>query len=791
MAMQQQDGEILKSRLSVPINAQFMEISESRFGGPGWKQVCVFIFGLFYAFATHLRAETTTELSFDGDPNRLLQADGTTLPDRSVILFGSFTNATNDPLSLVRSLPSPTASNILTTLRSNFVVWRLLNYTNGQDLFQNTTTPGAAARNNLAGRPVYLWVYNSTNTNATNADNLQFGIFRARGTQVFPDATETEYFVGLTLNNNPITDSFPGTGILFGRYVTNGGAQSFRLAPVTNVESSTMGTNTNFSVFSDVPFEIDVTANNGPTDFTLDPTNLPGLSFTNHGTLTGQFNLPTNVVVTVVASNNEGWGVQAVTHRLNFTVNPLTLAASNSQSPVAGVTLNTNASQVFSSPGGAWTSLTALPAGLALAADGSLTGTVWSTNARFTILRQIVDSTTNIYRLNFSPSTPVIRLGGLVGGHFRVRQGQAATNTNLTFSAGFQPDVVTPVVPENLNRLQFTATTNGLTVAATNPLVAPLSLSATIPSVTLSASKTDGTNSLEISTSVPVVVEAPAPSFTSPGTNRLTLVVGQPYPTNLTFLFQTDLDSKQWRPTFTALNLPAGLTISGNGNIGGSPTNRSLLWRATSSITAANTSQYHGGGTSTFSVQFKLENEPPVLTAPGLTNFGATGRPLNWSLSWANGPTNVSTSGIPPGCEGVLSSDGTYFTIRGVPTVARKYDIYLAGENADEPGGTTRQSSGSNMVVLFVAGSRPSAGTTFSTPENLQIGRPLPPGGAAFVDTSAGVKVSVYGLPTGLSLDSSTGRLSGTPTARGTFTATVFIQNGRGWIKKSVTLTVR
>jgi hypothetical protein len=436
MATQQEDREILKTRLIVPMNAQFMEKRKSRNGCPGWKQVCGFIFGLLFTFATHLRADATTELSFDADPNRLLQADGTPLPERSVILFGSFTNATNDPLSLVRSLPSPTASNILTTLRSNFLVWRSLNYTNGQDLFQNTTSPAGATRTNLAGRPVYLWVYNSTNTNATNADNLQIGIFRARGTQVFPDATETDYSVGLTLNNNPNTDDFPGTGILFGRYVTNSGAQSFRLAPVTNVETSTMGANTNFTLFTDIPFEVDVTANNGANDFTWTPTNLPGsFLFTNNGTFSGQFAQPTNVVVEVVASNNEGWDVRAVTHRLNFTVNPLTLTASNSQSPVAGVAQATNAGEIFSSPGGTWTNLTPLPPGVTLGTNGSLSGTVWSTNSRFILLRQIDGSATNFFRLNLNPSIPTMQLEGLAGGRFRVRQGQAATNTNLTFSA--------------------------------------------------------------------------------------------------------------------------------------------------------------------------------------------------------------------------------------------------------------------------------------------------------------------------------------------------------------------
>ena len=493
----------------------------------------------------------------------------------------------------------------------------------------------------------------------------------------------------------------------------------------------------------------------------------------------------------MVASNNEGWGVRAVTNRFNVTVSSLTLAASNSQSPVAGVPQATNAPQLFSSPGGSWTNLTALPGGLALAVDGSLTGTVWSTNARFTILRQIDGSTTNFFRLNFNPSTPSFQVGGLAAGYLRVRQGQTATNTNLSFSDGFQPDAVTTVVPEDLTRLQFQTTTNSLIVAATNPSVQPLLLSAQVPSVSLRASKTDGTNILEISTNIPVVVEAPAPSFTSPGTNRLTLVVGQAYPSNSSYLFQTDLDGRSWRPIFSASNLPAGLTMGNSGQVGGSATNRSLLWTATSTITAANTSAYHGGGTSTISVQFQLENEPPILTASTLTNFAAIGRAVNWSLSWSNAPTNISSSGLPPGCQANLSSDGSYVSISGTPTSATRYPISIAGQNATEPGGSISQSSGTNLVVLFVSGSRPSSGTAFSSPDNLVVGQSLPPGGSPFVDTSAGVKVAAYGLPPGISLDTATGRLSGTPATNGPFVATVFIQNGSGWIKKNFTLNVK
>jgi len=54
-----------------------------------------------------------------------------------------------------------------------------------------------------------------------------------------------------------------------------------------------------------------------------------------------------------------------------------------------------------------------------------------------------------------------------------------------------------------------------------------------------------------------------------------------------------------------------------------------------------------------------------------------------------------------------------------------------------------------------------------------------------------GLKISGYGFPPGLSIDSSTGLVTGTPTAAGTYSVTVFIQKGKGWIKKAVYLTVR
>jgi hypothetical protein len=90
---------------------------------------------------------------------------------------------------------------------------------------------------------------------------------------------------------------------------------------------------------------------------------------------------------------------------------------------------------------------------------------------------------------------------------------------------------------------------------------------------------------------------------------------------------------------------------------------------------------------------------------------------------------------------------------------------------------------------IFVSGSKPPVAVPLSGANNLQVGN-----AASFSMLSAqelGLRISGYGFPSGLTINSSTGLVTGTPTAAGTYSVTVFIQNGKGWIKKAVSLTVR
>jgi hypothetical protein len=91
--------------------------------------------------------------------------------------------------------------------------------------------------------------------------------------------------------------------------------------------------------------------------------------------------------------------------------------------------------------------------------------------------------------------------------------------------------------------------------------------------------------------------------------------------------------------------------------------------------------------------------------------------------------------------------------------------------------------------VIHVAGSRPN-NVALTGANNLKVGLPasfyLVPGGAE----GAGVRVNVTGLPPGLVVNRTTSQVTGTPTAKGTYPMVIYVQNGKGFVKQALTLTV-
>jgi hypothetical protein len=247
-------------------------------------------------------------------------------------------------------------------------------------------------------------------------------------------------------------------------------------------------------------------------------------------------------------------------------------------------------------------------------------------------------------------------------------------------------------------------------------------------------------------------------------------------------------------------NLPDELRDFDSGEIAGVAdgtvnTNRSAQpWEYPVIVVADSTQIYEGGGTYTnTNVIFRLRNSNPPYFASATNRYIAgVGKAISTiTLDASNYPFLYTASNLPTG----LNLSGN--TISGTPAVAGIKYAYIEAYNSLRPGSTNPADwrSGRATLIFHIAGTKPAGSALPSSPGaiprnstiSLNDNVYLIPGGAE----NQGVRVAAYGLPPGISVDRTTGKLYGTTGQAGTYNATVFVQNGRGWIEKTVTLTVQ
>jgi len=617
----------------------------------------------------------------------------------------------------------------------------------------------------------------SSSTNPFDS-NANFLLVKTRGTNdTFYIPTTDDKGSSIEISGNPTS----GSDVIFGQYFSSTGA--FRLAgagaygQITSASTLTMnaGSTSNYQILS----------NNGANSFSV--TSLPTwasldtatgvISLSPGAGITGTFTLGLSAINSITTSTATG--------SLNVTVQAAsgpTFTSNATATATAGVAftypITTDAPSTF-------TAISSLPSGLTLnALTGVLSGIPRSATTSTITIRAARTANAASFTdqdLTLTVSSPTLAIAALVSGQLTRTAGSAYT-IPVTIPAGFTVDsgLVAPTI-------------SGVTYSAGNLLISstatPFAKGVTSQAVTLTLNRTSGLDGATVSASLGFNLRlvAPAPTvLTTAGPFEVT--VGDDYSLQLATDVSTICPNQNIAIVGTLPSDLINTRLGGRdtGLISGRNNSTSLPWEFTVNVVANTSTYYEGGGTLTVPVIFRLRNPvAPVITSETSRIAGVGKAIAQYTIQASGAPSKFAAVGLPSGL--VLNGQ----SITGTPTQAGNYDVRLEAYNSFRPGSTltTDLQSGTATLRIFVSASKPPVAVPLSGANNLQVGN-----AASFSMLSAqelGLRISGYGFPPGLSIDSSTGLVTGTPTAAGTYAVTVFIQNGKGWIKKTVSLTVR
>jgi hypothetical protein len=490
----------------------------------------------------------------------------------------------------------------------------------------------------------------------------------------------------------------------------------------------------------------------GTTTFSLASGTLPaGLTLAANGTLSGTPTQTGSFPITVKATDANGCSGTGATYTLTITCQTITVTNPAVSSGTAGAAF----SQTFTQSGGLGTTTFSLasgtlPAGLNLAANGTLSGTPVQTGS-FPITVKATDAngctgTGATYTLTIGCQTitvtnPAVSTG-VAGSPFSqtFTQSGGIGATTFTLASGTLP--------------------SGLTLAPNGVLSGTPTVTGTFP---ITVQVTDVNGCTGTGPTYNLTITCQTITVTAPAAN--TGVAGSPF--SQTFTQSGAIGTATFSIASGAL--PSGLSLATNGVLSGTP-----LQTGTFSITVKVTDA--NGCTGTTGYTLTIVCQTITVTNPGV-NSGTAGSAFSqtFTQSGAIGTATFSTSStLPAGLS--LAANGT---LSGTPTQTGTFPIVVTVTDSNGCSGTgatyTLTINCQTITVTDPSVNIGIAGQAFS--QNFTQSGAI---GTATFTLSSGT------LPSGLSL-AANGTLAGVPLQTGTFPITVTVTDSNGCTGTSAT----
>ncbi len=484
----------------------------------------------------------------------------------------------------------------------------------------------------------------------------------------------------------------------------------------------------------------------GTTTFSLASGALPtGLTLAANGVLSGTPTQTGSFPITVKATDANGCTGTGATYTLIIACQTITVTNPAVHSGVAGTAF----SQTFTQSGGIGTTTFSLasgslPAGLTLAASGTLSGTPTQTGS-FTITVKATDAngctgtganyTLTIACQTITVNNPAVSTG-VAGSPFSqtFTQSGGIGTTTFTLASGTLP--------------------SGLTLATNGTLSGTPTVVGTFP---ITVKVTDSNGCTGTGATYNLVISCQTITVTPPAVN--TGVAGSPF--SQTFTQSGAIGAATF--SLTAGALPTGLTLASNGVLSGTPL-QTGTFAITVTVTDSNGCTGSANYTLTITCQTITVTNPAVSSGVAGAAFSQT-----FTQSGAIGSATFSlvSGSLPAGLS--LSASGV---LSGTPTQTGSFPITVAVTDAN---GCSGVGPTYNLTIACqtISVTNPSvnvgvAGQAFSQ-SFTQSGAI----GTATFTLASGT------LPSGLSLSAS-GVLAGVPLQTGTFPITVTVTDSNG-----------